>query len=174
MTTWPRAAGAIIMVTVAPGRTPIGYLYACWGLGPAAFGSPGFRQLMIPSGPTTRSPGLGFDGGFDVWSQVNTTGLAALPRVDRLLGWRPPPPVTRSASVAAISATAATASNHRPEGNRKSCFGPMLISSISDTRPLRALPRYKDTPVTGLRHHKMTKKKYAIRNGHGQSAPRTH
>src|SRR5215831_2389279 len=103
------------MVTVAPGRTPMGYLYSCGGFGPAPFGSTESRALMIHSGPTTRSPRLGFDGGFDVWSQVNTIGLAALPRGGGT--GLPPPAVTTSVAVAAISATAAAPSKYRPEGN---------------------------------------------------------
>src|SRR5260370_17597565 len=72
------------MVTVAPGATAIGYLYPCWGAGPAPFGSTDCFALMMYSGPTTTSPGPG----------------ATTPAFDRSvqesISWRPGVPAARA------------------------------------------------------------------------------
>ena len=62
----------------------------------------------------------------------------------------PPRPVMITVAEAAISAMAATTISQRREGNRKSCFGPKLISSSRHTppavSPLR--PRYSAACIT--------------------------
>lgn len=80
MTTCPRADGAIIMVTVVPGLTAIGYLYPGWGVGPAPLGSTDIRALMMYSDPTTRSRCPGAETfGIDALPQESSRGLPGLP-----------------------------------------------------------------------------------------------